>query len=62
MIMRKPYIFHQYFMLKQRCRMTTLEHAAHATRKRGYSPHYIPSNLALFQPEIHDCTSALLQV
>lgn len=36
--------------------MTTLPHAEHASRKKSYAPHYIPANLALFQPELHDLT------
>ncbi|PFH48986.1 hypothetical protein AMATHDRAFT_64081 [Amanita thiersii Skay4041] len=34
--------------------MTTLEHASHAIRRKGYAPHYNLSNLAKFQPEIHE--------
>lgn len=42
--------------------MTTLEHALHVTRRKGYAPHYTLANLALFQPEIHDFTLELLHV
>jgi len=42
--------------------MTTLEHTRHATRRKGYAPHYTPANLALLQPEIRDFTIELLNV
>ena len=42
--------------------MTTLDHASHVTRRKGYAPHYTPANLALFQPEIHDITLDLIRV
>ena len=42
--------------------MTTLEHVPHTIRRKGYAPHYTPANLALFQPEIHDFTLALINV
>ena len=42
--------------------MTTLDHASHVTRRKGYAPHYTPANLALFQPEIHDITLDLIKV
>ena len=42
--------------------MTTLEHAPHVTRRKGYAPHYIPQNMALFQPEMHDFTLELVNV
>ncbi|KAH7887261.1 cytochrome P450 [Phlebopus sp. FC_14] len=41
--------------------MTTLDHAGHAARRKGYAPHYIPANLALFQPEAHDYTIELVK-
>ncbi|KZT70257.1 cytochrome P450 [Daedalea quercina L-15889] len=34
--------------------MTTLPHAEHAVRRKAYSSHYIPSNLALFQTDLQD--------
>ena len=42
--------------------MTTLEHASHAVRRKGYAPHYTMANLALFQPQIHDFTMELINV
>ncbi|KAI0690262.1 cytochrome P450 [Cytidiella melzeri] len=42
--------------------MTTLPHAEHTIRKKSYSPHYIPSNLALFQPELQDFSLKLTDV
>ncbi|KAI0337959.1 cytochrome P450 [Trametopsis cervina] len=42
--------------------MTTLPHAEHVIRKKSYAPHYIPSNLALFQPELQDFSSSLVEV
>ncbi|KAG2073384.1 cytochrome P450 [Suillus decipiens] len=42
--------------------MTTLDHEGHVTRRKGYAPHYIPVNLALFQPEVHDYTLELISV
>ena len=42
--------------------MTCLDHADHATRKKGYVPHYAASNVALFQPELHQYTVDLVEV
>ncbi|THH19482.1 hypothetical protein EW146_g1686 [Bondarzewia mesenterica] len=42
--------------------MTTLPHSPHVARKRGYAPHYAPSNLASFQPEIHQYTLELVDI
>lgn len=42
--------------------MTTLEHAPHTIRRKAFAPHYASPHLALFQPEIHDFTLALLKV
>ena len=42
--------------------MTTLPHAPHVFRKKGYAPHYNPTNLAQFQPEIHQSALELLNV
>ncbi|KAG6868113.1 hypothetical protein C0993_007491 [Termitomyces sp. T159_Od127] len=41
--------------------MTTLEHAAHSMRRKGYAPHYTPSNVAQFQPEMHEATLELVK-
>ncbi|KAI0068521.1 cytochrome P450 [Artomyces pyxidatus] len=40
--------------------MTTLPHALHAARKKGYAPHYNPASLSLFQPEMHSYTLTLV--
>ncbi|GLB34339.1 putative cytochrome P450 [Lyophyllum shimeji] len=40
--------------------MTTLEHAAHSIRRKGYAPHYTLSNIAQFQPEMHEVTLELV--
>ncbi|KAG8860571.1 hypothetical protein FRB96_003825 [Tulasnella sp. 330] len=40
--------------------MTTLEIAPHAVRKRAYAPHYVPANLALYQPELHEFVNVFL--
>ncbi|KAF9254261.1 cytochrome P450 [Marasmius fiardii PR-910] len=40
--------------------MTTLEHAPHSMRRKGYAPHYSPANLARFQPEMHEPTLELV--
>jgi hypothetical protein len=42
--------------------MTTLPHAQHMARKKGYTPHYSPAHINLFQPEIHDYSLELLEV
>jgi hypothetical protein len=42
--------------------MTTLPHASHAFRKKGYAPHYTPTSLAQFQPEIHQSALELVNV
>ncbi|KAJ4463772.1 cytochrome P450 [Lentinula edodes] len=34
--------------------MATLEHASHSVHRKGYAPNYVPSNLAKFQPEMHE--------
>jgi hypothetical protein len=44
------------------CSLTTLDHAGHVTRRKGYAPHYIPANIARFQPEAHDYTLELVSV
>ncbi|KAF9237757.1 cytochrome P450 [Melanogaster broomeanus] len=40
--------------------MTTLDHAGHAVRRKGYAPHYTSANLALFQPEACDHVMGLI--
>ncbi|TFY68558.1 hypothetical protein EVJ58_g933 [Rhodofomes roseus] len=42
--------------------MTTLPHAEHAVRRKAYSSHYIPSNLALFQDELQDLCLDLVDI
>ncbi|GJE87236.1 cytochrome P450 [Phanerochaete sordida] len=42
--------------------MTTLPHAEHAIRKKTYAPHYTPTNLSLFQPELHDFALKLTDI
>ncbi|KAH9919691.1 cytochrome P450 [Fomitopsis serialis] len=42
--------------------MTTLPHAEHAVRRKAYSPHYIPSNLALFQTDLQDLCLKLVDI
>lgn len=42
--------------------MTTLPHVEHASRKKTYASHYTPSNIALFQPELHDLANKLSDV
>ncbi|KIY46145.1 cytochrome P450 [Fistulina hepatica ATCC 64428] len=42
--------------------MSTLEHAPHAMRRKGYAPHYTPTNLAQFQPEMHDFVRELVHI
>jgi hypothetical protein len=42
--------------------MTTLPHAPHVFRKKGYAPHYNPTNLAQFQPEMHQSALELVNV
>ncbi|KAG6830124.1 hypothetical protein H0H87_009094 [Tephrocybe sp. NHM501043] len=41
--------------------MTTLEHAPHSMRRKGYAPHYTPSNISQFQPEMHEVTLELVK-
>jgi len=41
--------------------MTTLDPVAHSALKRGYGPHYIPGNLALWQGDYHDFTLEVIQ-
>ncbi|RDB20119.1 hypothetical protein Hypma_013088 [Hypsizygus marmoreus] len=40
--------------------MTTLEHAPHSVRRKGYAPHYTPSNVAQFQSEMNEVTMELV--
>ncbi|KAJ3570031.1 hypothetical protein NP233_g4668 [Leucocoprinus birnbaumii] len=42
--------------------MTTLDHAHHIIRRRGYAPHYTPANVAQFQPEMHESMCEVLNV
>ena len=42
--------------------MTTLPHASHVFRKKGYAPHYAPTSLAQFQPEMHQSALELVNV
>ena len=42
--------------------MTILDHVPHAARRKGYAAHYAPSNLALFEPEMHEFTLELVHV
>lgn len=44
------------------CSMTTLEHTPHSVRRKGYAPHYVPANLAKFQPEMHEPMLELVNV
>ncbi|KAG6915908.1 hypothetical protein DXG01_009278 [Tephrocybe rancida] len=41
--------------------MTTLAHAPHSMRRKAYAPHYTPSNIAQFQPEMHEVTLELVK-
>ncbi|PSS08855.1 hypothetical protein PHLCEN_2v3470 [Hermanssonia centrifuga] len=55
--MRSVYSVHKFdksTYYKSLLTMTTLPHAQHAIRRKSYAPHYTPSNLALFQPELQD--------
>lgn len=42
--------------------MTTLPHAEHALRRKAYSSHYIPANLALFQTDLQDLCLKVVNV
>lgn len=42
--------------------MTTLDHASHAMRRKGYAPHYAPANLIQFQAEMQEPTIDLITV
>jgi len=42
--------------------MTTLDHNAYVIRRKGYAPHYTTSNVALFQPEMHEAVLELVKV
>ncbi|EKM79809.1 hypothetical protein AGABI1DRAFT_72452 [Agaricus bisporus var. burnettii JB137-S8] len=42
--------------------MTTLDHAHHIIRRRGYAPHYTPTNVAKFQPEMHESMCEVLNI
>ncbi|KAF9004238.1 cytochrome P450 [Cyathus striatus] len=40
--------------------MTTLDHAKHVARRKGYAVHYSPSNVVKFQSELHEVLSELV--
>ncbi|KZV62245.1 cytochrome P450 [Peniophora sp. CONT] len=42
--------------------MSLLPHAQHAVRRKSFAPHYTPSNVALFQPEMHDYTLEVVEI
>ena len=42
--------------------MTTLSHASHVFRKKGYAPHYTPTSLAQFQQDMHQSALELVNV
>ncbi|EAU82615.2 cytochrome P450 11B1 [Coprinopsis cinerea okayama7 len=42
--------------------MTTLDHATYSIRRKAYSPHYTPPNIAKFQPEVHEFTLQLVDI
>lgn len=42
--------------------MTTLDHASHSIRRKGYASHYTPNNVAKFQPEMHEASIELINV
>lgn len=62
MIMRTPFSSYMRVPTFNRCSMTTLEHAPHSVRRKGYAPHYVPANLAKFQPEMHEPMLELVNV
>jgi len=42
--------------------MTTLGHATHSIRRKGFALHYTPANIAHFEPEVHKVTLELVNV
>ncbi|KAF8646155.1 hypothetical protein AX16_007380 [Volvariella volvacea WC 439] len=42
--------------------MTTLDHASHSLRRKGYAPHYTPNNIIKFEPEMHELTLELIKI
>lgn len=62
MTMRKSVSAYMRILMLIRCSMTTLEHASHSIRRKGYAPHYTPSNVAKFQPEMHEAAVELINV
>ncbi|TFK74517.1 cytochrome P450 [Pluteus cervinus] len=42
--------------------MTTLDHATHSIRRKAYAPHYTPSNIVKFEPEMHAITLELMNL
>ncbi|TFK24714.1 cytochrome P450 11B1 [Coprinopsis marcescibilis] len=42
--------------------MTTLDHASHTIRRKSYASHYTPTNIAKFQPDIHEHCMELAQL
>jgi hypothetical protein len=42
--------------------MTTLDHATHSMRRKGFAQHYTPTNIANFEHEMHEVTWDLVNV
>ena len=42
--------------------MTTLPHSEHTARRKAYSPHYNPSHLIQFEPEVKDSVIKVVNV
>ncbi|KAI0254878.1 cytochrome P450 [Lactifluus subvellereus] len=42
--------------------MTTLSHASHVSRKKGYAPHYSPTSLTQFQQDMHQSALELVNI
>ena len=42
--------------------MTTLPHSEHTARRKAYAPHYNPSHLIQFEPEVKDSVVKVVNV
>ncbi|THH31367.1 hypothetical protein EUX98_g2801 [Antrodiella citrinella] len=63
--MRSVYCVHKFdksTYYKSLLTMTTLPNAEHTARRKPYAPHYTPSNLALFQSDIHDVAIKVIDI
>lgn len=55
-------VYFAYSEGRSLCSMTTLPHSEHAARRKVYAPHYNPSHLIQFEPEVKDSVIKVVNV